>query len=218
MLNSNFFKGSKMFKLNAVVYKNILNIKKLEISKNKVTCIVGESGSGKSTLLRLLNNLISCDSGEIYYNNLLIDNIEPVELRRNIVMLPQHPVVFPGTIRENLLIGLKFSEKSETDVLKLSKVLEMVSLKKQLDDDAEKLSGGEKQRMAIGRIILMKPEVYLFDEPSSALDDKTEEIIIERIVKHIKAEEKTLVMVTHSKKIAKAYSDNIVKIDKGKVI
>lgn len=207
-----------MFKLNAVVYKNILNIKKLEIPKNKVTCIVGESGSGKSTLLRLLNNLISCDSGEIYYDNLLIDNIDAVELRRNVVMLPQHPVVFPGSIKENLLIGLKFSEKPEVDDLKLTKVLEQVSLKKKLDDDAEKLSGGEKQRMAIGRIILMKPEVYLLDEPSSALDDKTEEIIIEKIVKHIKTEEKTLVMVTHSKKIAEHFSDNIVKIDRGRVI
>lgn len=207
-----------MFKLINVVYKNILHIEQLEIPKNKVTCIVGESGSGKTTLLRLLNKLISCDKGEIYYNNLLIDDIDSVELRRKVVMLPQQPVVFPGNVRENLLIGLKFSGKPKESDDKLAKVLEMVSLKKKLDDDADKLSGGEKQRMALGRVILMKPEVYLLDEPSSALDDKTEEVVIERIVKYIKSENKTLVMVTHSNKIALDYSDNILKIEGGRVI
>jgi putative ABC transport system permease protein len=207
--------GLRMFKLNNVVYKKILYIEQLEIPKNKVTSIVGESGSGKSTLLRLLNKLISCDKGEIYYNNLLIDNIDSVELRRKVVMLPQQPVVFPGNIKENLLIGLKFSGKPEVGDDKLTQVLEMVSLKKKLGDDTEKLSGGEKQRVALGRIILMKPEVYLLDEPSSALDDKTEEVVIEKIVKYIKSENKTLVMVTHSKKIALDYSDNIVEIDRG---
>ncbi len=207
-----------MFKLINVVYKNILHIERLEIPKNKVTCIVGESGSGKSTLLCLLNKLISCDRGEIYYKDLLIDDIDSVELRRKVVMLPQQPVVFPGSIKKNLLIGLKFSGKPEEKDDKLIKVLEMVSLKKKLDDDAEKLSGGEKQRMALGRVILMKPEVFLLDEPSSALDDKTEEVVIERVVKHIKAENKTLVMVTHSKKIALDYSDNIVEIKGGRVI
>jgi putative ABC transport system ATP-binding protein len=209
--------GLRMFKLKNVVYKKILHIEQLEIPKNKVTSIVGESGSGKSTLLRLLNKLISCDKGEIYYNNLPIDNIDSVELRRKVVMLPQQPVVFPGSIKENLLIGLKFSGKPEVGDDKLTQVLEMVSLKKKLDDNAEKLSGGEKQRMALGRIILMKPEVYLLDEPSSALDDKTEEVVIERVIEYIKSQNKTLVMVTHSKKIALDYSDNIVEIDRGRV-
>ena len=71
--------------------------------------------------------------------------------------------------------------------------------------------------MALGRIILMKPEVYLLDEPSSALDDKTEEVVIERVIEYIKSQNKTLVMVTHSKKIALDYSDNIVEIDRGEV-
>ncbi|MDQ2086297.1 ABC transporter ATP-binding protein [Herbivorax sp. ANBcel31] len=207
-----------MFKLIDVGYKNILDIEKIEISKNRVTCIVGESGSGKSTLLRLLNKLISCDRGEIYYDNLLIDNIDSVELRRNVVMLPQQPIVFPGSIKDNLLIGLKFSEKPEVKDCKLTKILEMVCLKKKLNEDAEKLSGGEKQRMALGRVILMEPEVFLLDEPSSALDEKTEQMIIEKMVNYTKTEKKTLVMVTHSKKTALEYSDNIIKIDKGRVI
>ena len=204
-----------MFKLINVVYKNILHIERLEIPKNKVTCIVGESGSGKSTLLCLLNKLISCDRGEIYYNDLLIDDIDSVELRRKVVMLPQQPVVFRGSIKKILLIGLKFSGKPEEKDDKLIKVLEMVSSKRSLMTMQKSFPAGKSRGWPFGRVILMKPEVFLLDEPSSALDDKTEEVVIERVVKHIKAENKTLVMVTHSKKIALDYSDNIVEIKGG---
>ena len=207
-----------MFSLKEVRYKNILDIKDLTIKEHKVTCIMGESGSGKSTLLKLLNKLISCDSGEILYNNLSLKEVNPIELRRSVVMLPQFPAIFTGSIKENLLIGLKFSEKPLVSDDKLREVLEMVKLNKDFHEDAEKLSGGEKQRIALGRVILMQPEVLLLDEPSSALDEDTEHMIIESLVNYTKNNNKTLIMVTHSKKIAHHFSDEIVEIKKGKVI
>lgn len=190
-----------MFLLKKVKYKHILDINDLNIEKYKVTSIVGESGSGKSTLLRLLNKLISCDSGEIFYNDQSLDTINSVELRRNVVMLPQLPAIFPGTVRDNLLIGLKFSEKPTVDDAKLRQILNIVHLNKELGDDSDKLSGGEKQRLALGRVILIDPEVFLLDEPSSALDEETERIIIEKLVEYTKESNKTLIMVTHSKKL-----------------
>lgn len=207
-----------MFLLKKVKYKHILDINDLNIEKYKVTSIVGESGSGKSTLLRLLNKLISCDSGEIFYNDQSLDTINSVELRRNVVMLPQLPAIFPGTVRDNLLIGLKFSEKPTVDDAKLRQILNIVHLNKELGDDSDKLSGGEKQRLALGRVILIDPEVFLLDEPSSALDEETERIIIEKLVEYTKESNKTLIMVTHSKKVAQTYSENIVEIHQGKVV
>lgn len=207
-----------MFSFKKVKYKHILDINDLNIEKNKVTCIIGESGSGKSTFLRLLNKLISCDSGEILYKGQPINTINSVELRRNVVMLPQIPVIFPGTVRENLLIGRKFSEKSIVDDEKLHQILKMVHLNKELNDDSEKMSGGEKQRLALGRVILLDPDVFLLDEPSSALDEETENIIIEKLVEYTKEKNKTLIMVTHSKKVAQNYSENIIYIHKGRVV
>jgi len=99
-----------MFDLEKVKYKNILDIEKLHIEKNKVTCIVGESGSGKTTLLKLFNKLISPDGGEIKYLDKSIHDIDSVQLRREVVMLPQSPAIYEGSVKENLLIGLKFSE------------------------------------------------------------------------------------------------------------
>lgn len=207
-----------MFSLKEVKYKHILDIHDLHIKKCKVTCIVGESGSGKSTLLRLLNKLISCDEGQIFYKDASLETIDSVELRRHVVMLPQLPAIFPGTVRDNLLVGLKFAEKSIVDDTRLYQVLRLVHLNKSLDDDSDRLSGGEKQRLALGRVILLDPEVFLLDEPSSALDEETERIIIEKLVAYTKETKKTLIMVTHSKKVAHTYSDNIIEIDQGKVV
>lgn len=207
-----------MFKLNNVRFKNILNIKQLIIPNNKVTCIVGESGSGKSTLLRLLNKLVSCDSGEISFKDRPLNSINSIELRRAIVMLPQQPVIFHGTVMDNLLIGLKFAEKPAAGEEKLRQILSMIHLNKELKDDSDKLSGGEKQRLALGRVILLDPEVLLLDEPSSALDEETERIIVEKLVAYTKETNKTLIMVSHSKKVAENYSDNTIEINRGRVV
>lgn len=207
-----------MFRLDNVKYKNILDIEKLNIPNNKITCIVGESGSGKTTLLKMLNKLVSCDEGSIFYDNTCINDINSVNLRREVVMLPQNPTIFPGSIKDNLLIGLKFSEKPPEKDSKLIQILNMISLNKSLDEDADKLSGGEKQRLALGRILLMDSNVFLLDEPSSALDDETEQIIIKNLVNHTKTYNKTLIMVTHSKKIANQFAQNIIEINKGKIV
>lgn len=217
---SKFMKKRRMtmFSLREVKYKDILNIKSLKIPRHKITCIVGESGSGKTTLLRLLNKLISCDSGEIIYNDEPLKVIDSVELRREVIMLPQAPAIFDGSIKDNLLIGLKFSQRPFASDEKLSEVLEAVKLNKDIYEDADKLSGGEKQRLALGRIMLLEPEVYLLDEPSSALDEETEEMIIRKLIEHTKANNKSLIMVTHSKKIAENFADNIVEVKEGKIV
>ena len=207
-----------MFLFKDVQYKHILNIKNLTIKKQKVTCLIGQSGSGKTTLLRLLNKLISYDNGEILYNNQPLRDINSVELRRNIVMLPQAPAIFSGSIKDNLLIGLKFSERPLASDKQLYEVLQLVKLNKALNQDAEELSGGEKQRVALGRVILMKPEVLLLDEPSSALDEETEFMIIKALVNYTKENNKTLIMVTHSKKVASQFSDEVIEIKEGKII
>jgi putative ABC transport system ATP-binding protein len=166
-------------------------------------------------LLKLLNKLISCDSGEIFYDNQPLRDWDAVTLRRDVIMLPQSPAIFSGTIKDNLLIGLRFSEKQLVLDDKLYEILERVSLNKPLDEAAEKLSGGEKQRIALGRVLLMAPKVLLLDEPSSALDEATEHKIMDVLINYTKQNNKTLIMVTHSKKVATCFSDEIIEVKKG---
>nr|WP_286907379.1 ABC transporter ATP-binding protein [Clostridium sp. UBA1652] len=207
-----------MFLLRNVKYKDVLNIDNLTIESHKVTCIVGASGSGKTTLLRLLNKLISPDSGEILYNGGSINSIDSVKLRRDVVMLPQSPAIFNGNIKDNLLVGLKFSEKPFVSDTKLLETLQLINLKKDLNETPDALSGGEKQRLALGRVILMDPDVLLLDEPSSALDEDTEHIIIDSLVKYSRKNNKTLIMVTHAKKVANTFSDYIIEMKNGEII
>jgi putative ABC transport system ATP-binding protein len=208
-----------MFNFENVKYKDVLDIKDLHIEKNKITCIVGESGSGKTTLLKLFNKLISPDKGEIKYMDKNLRDFDSVKLRREVVMLPQSPAIYEGSVKDNLLIGLKFSEKDEIiQEDSLMKILKEVSLNKNLQDNAEKMSGGEQQRLALGRIILLDPNVYLLDEPSSALDEETEYLVIEKMVDHVRKNNKTLIMVTHTKRIAEEFADNIVEVNKGKIV
>ncbi len=136
---------------------------------------------------------------------------------RNVVMLSQNPIIFQGNIRNNLNIALKFQDKQEKTDSELKKILEKLELPKTLETDASELSGGEKQRLALGRILLLNADIYLFDEPSSSLDDVTEEFIIDMLVNHVKTNNKSAILVTHSKTMANKYSDVIIGIAGGNI-
>lgn len=207
-----------MFLLEGVKYKEILDIDSLLIPKSKTTFIIGSSGSGKSTLLKLLNKLISPDSGEIYYNTELVTDISSVELRRKVVMLSQSPTIFPGTIRDNLLIGLIFSEKEIVSDDELKVMLKLVSLSKELDEDSHTLSGGEKQRLSLARVLLLNPEVLLLDEPSSALDENTEMSVVSTLLDYAKSRDITPVVITHSTILRDTFSENTIEMYNGKVV
>ncbi|AOY18223.1 ABC transporter ATP-binding protein [Bacillus sp. ABP14] len=203
-----------MFRLKDVTYKDILHIPYLQIQKEKITCIIGESGSGKSTLLRMLNDLQSPTSGTIEYNGKLISDYPPIQLRREVVMLGQTPPIFDGTIKNNLLMGLHLSEKPFPNDAALRSALTTVSLEKNLEDNADSLSGGEKQRLAFARIVLMDPPVYLLDEPTSALDSDTERRVMKQFTMLAKEKKKTVIFITHSQQLPEEIADDIIEISK----
>ncbi len=207
-----------MFHLKNVQFKNILNINELAIEAGKITCIVGESGSGKTTLLKLFNHLINFEQGQINYRGEDLKKLDAIALRREVILVPQTPVIFPGTVRDNLQIGLLFSKKEPAADERLLEEIHGLGLYKQLDDQTDTFSGGEKQRLALARVLLMDPEVLLLDEPTSALDDNTVDIVMDRILDYIKSRQKTLIMVTHSKQLAQVAGEINITLDKGSVL
>lgn len=204
-----------MFELKNIKFKDILDIPYLKINEGKVTVITGPSGSGKSTLLKMLNQMQSPTSGEIYYKGENIKQINPIMLRREIPMLGQDVIRYQKTVRDNLLIALKFQNKNLVDDEILKETLKKVKLDIDLDSNIEKLSGGEMQRVAIARLILLNKDTYLLDEPTSALDSVTEDIVIKNFIENFKG--KTIIYVTHSEKIAQKYADNLIEIVGGKL-
>lgn len=206
-----------MFELKDVTYKDILTIRSLHIPEGKITCFVGESGAGKSTLMKMLNIMISPDQGKIYYRGVNIREIDPIDHRRRVIMLEQQPTIFEGTVRDNLNIGLVFSGEDGKQDKELLSALHLVSLQKELDEEAQTLSGGEKQRLALARVYLMDAEVYLLDEPTSALDKETEEKVMTNFFSIMKERKKTVVFISHSNELISTYGENKVTIVKHEV-
>ncbi|WP_027340100.1 ABC transporter ATP-binding protein [Halonatronum saccharophilum] len=207
-----------MFVLKDVEFKDILDIDSLEVPGNKITCIVGPSGAGKSTMLKLLNNLISPDKGEVLYKGNNVKALDPIKLRREVMMLGQKSITFEGSVKDNLEIPFRWLDREVPDDGRLKDILNDVRLNVGLDKGASNLSGGEKQRLSLARILLLRPEVLLLDEPSSALDEETENLVIEKVVDYVKEKDKTLIMITHSKSIARDYGDRIIEMEAGQIV
>lgn len=206
-----------MFLLKDIKFKNILDIENLEINENVVTVVKGESGSGKSTMLKLLNNIISPDSGIVMYNGVDVNDINPITLRREVIMQSQFPTIFPGNVRENLNVIFTLRGEEGLADEKLLKAMEIVNLKKDLNDDAQNLSGGEKTRLSIARLFLVEPDVFLLDEPGASLDSKTEEILMNNVIAEIKKRNKTLIFISHSAN-PEIISDEIITLKDGRVV
>lgn len=207
-----------MFELQQVGFGQVLNLDHLTIPAGKTTCIVGASGSGKSTLLRLLNKLHSPTSGRILWQGNDIASLNSVTLRRQVVMLAQNPVTFAGDLRANLQQGRVFAQLPLASDAELRAALELVNLDKELDAPLGKFSGGELQRMALARVILMQPQVYLLDEPTAALDAGNEVAIIGRLIDYARSHDATVIMVTHSQLLVEQFAEYLVELEQGHIV
>ncbi len=207
-----------MFEFIDVKFKGILDIPALTIGGFGITTIKGPSGSGKSTLLKLLNKLYSPTEGRILFERVDLTELNTIQHRRKVIMLSQNAVMFQGTIRDNMLAGLKFQKRELPGDERLLELMDRLKLNNGLDQPAESLSGGEKQRVALARVMLLEPDIYLLDEPSSALDEDTAQLIIHMLSEHVREGRRSLIMVTHSKAIAQRYSNVIVEVVGGKCV
>ncbi len=194
--------------------KEILKEISLEIKKGEIIGIIGPSGSGKSTLLRCINRLIEIDGGTISYNQKNIADISPINLRREVTLVHQESVMFPGTVYDNVSFGPRL--KDEVDEKYLIKCLKDAGLNTDFfEKNASKLSGGEKKRVALARALALKPKVLLLDEPTSGVDPKNVQTVEKTIVDFSKNLELTVLWVTHYVEQAKRVSNRIANIKDG---
>lgn len=182
-----------------------------------VTALVGPSGAGKSSLLRLLNRLDEPSAGTILWRGKQLAAYPVRELRRQVGMLFQTPVLFPGTVKENLLYGPKAGHLSELP--DPAELLERVGLEKDfLQRAVDGLSGGQAQRVALARALANRPAALLLDEPTSALDhDARDEI--EALIRELQQEEAlTVVWITHDVAQARRVAGMLAVMREGRLL
>ena len=199
----------------------ILNGVSFKVPNGKKVAIVGPTGAGKSTISRLLFRFYDPIEGDITINNDNLKNVDQESLRQKIGVVPQDTVLFNDTIYYNISYGNPLASKE--DVFKAAKVADIHDFIESIPDKYDtlvgerglKLSGGEKQRVAIARTILKNPSIFFFDEATSALDSSTEKEIQENLKKISKG--KTTLVIAHRLSTA-ADADNIIVLDKGEII
>ena len=203
------------------IRRTIINNITFKVPNGKKVAIVGPTGAGKSTISRLLFKFYNPKKGNIYINDTNINKISQESLRKIIGVVPQDTVLFNDTIYYNIAYGNTSSTKEE--VISAAKNADIHDFITSLPDVYEtivgerglKLSGGEKQRVAIARTILKNPKIFFFDEATSALDTSTEKEIQKNLEKISK--NKTTLVIAHRLSTA-ASADNIIVLDKGVVI
>ena len=178
-----------------------------------LTVVAGPSGSGKSTLLRLCNRLEVPTAGRILLDGEPIAAMDPLVLRRRAGMVFQRPVVFAGTVRDNLCVA-KTDVADDEAAAALARVgLAASFLERQADD----LSGGEAQRMCIARTLLTDPDILLMDEATSALDVDAR-LVVEQLIVRLVADGLTVVWVTHDLEQAERLADRTVVVLAGRIV
>lgn len=178
-----------------------------------ITVIVGPSGSGKSTLLRMCNRLEVPTSGRVLLDGADLATIEPTALRRRVAMVFQRPVVFGGSVRDNLCVA-----DPNADETRSADVLQRAGLPPDvLDREAATLSGGEAQRLCVARALLTDPEVLLMDEPTSALD-VDHRLRIEGLARDLAMAGIPILWVTHDLEQADRIADERVELVDGRIV
>lgn len=214
-LNKIYKDGNKMTYVHAV---NDIN---LSIKEGEFVAIVGESGGGKSTLLHLLGGLDNPTSGKVFINGKdiyqMTNDERAIFRRRSIGFVFQFFNLIPVlTAKENIELPISL-DNAEVDEKMIDDLIRVLGLEERINHFPNQLSGGEQQRVSIGRALAYKPEIILADEPTGNLDKKNSQEIMNLLKIFSMKYGITVVMITHDLALA-SMADRIIKIEDGKIV
>ena len=181
--------------------KTTLNKINCQIDKNSFVGIVGKSGSGKSTFCKLISRLYVPNKGTVLIDNYDVQKVEISSIRRQLGIVSQDPLLFAGTIRDNISFGDEsFSDKEIVEASKICCAHEFImelplGYNTKISEKGSTLSGGQRQRIALVRALLKRPKIIILDEATSALDIETEQLFVKNLL--IKFKNSTIIMITH---------------------
>ncbi len=198
---------------------SILQCDNLEIKAGSHVLVYGSSGSGKSTFMKLLMKFMTNYKGSIYLDNLELSNYNINDIRNRLTYISQDEVIYTDTVYNNIVLNNTISYEKYLNILKITGVDKIIGrsiLKDEmvLENNASNLSGGERQRILLARALVKNGDLYIFDEAFSAIDIKTERIILKNIFKYLK--NKTVIVISHRFNNKDLYQ-KFVLIEKGVV-
>ncbi len=196
--------------------RTVLDLTNLEVHRGEVLGIVGPSGAGKSTLLRLLNFLEPPTAGALTFDGQRQNGAPPLATLRRVTTVFQRPVLLDRTVAENVAFGLGL--RGRADAGRVAAALDQVGLTPLARAQARKLSGGEMQRAALARALVIEPEVLLLDEPTANLDPYNIGLIETTVATLNRERGTTVVLVTHNVFQARRLADRVALLLEGQLV
>jgi ATP-binding cassette subfamily C protein LapB len=219
------FQGEVQFRDVGFVYpeqpQQALHGVSFRIEPGEHVAILGRVGSGKSTLARLILGLYQPTSGAVLVDGIDMRQLDPAELRRGIGYVGQEVTLFYGSLRENLVASDALaSDEAIIRAIEISGIEDLINrhpegIDMQVGERGARLSGGQKQAVGIARAVLHEPGILVLDEPSSAMDNATEQAMKRRLGEFIKG--RTTILVTHRTSLLELV-DRIIVMDQGRVV
>ena len=200
---------------------NAVNDVSFTVDKQEFIAMLGASGSGKSTLLHMIGGVDTPTSGKVFINDKDIYSLNDEELshlrRTEVSIIYQfYNLIQTLNVKENITLPLDL-DKQNVDEKYLEKIIKLLNLEDRLKHLPNELSGGEQQRVSIGRALIIKPSIILADEPTGNLDSKNSIEVMELLKSANELFGQTIIMVTHDEKLAQ-YAKRIITIADGKII
>lgn len=205
--------NTQLFYINNISVRNTLYYNNIQILQNTLTIITGKSGAGKSTLLQILNGTQEIDEPytkeRIFYCGKNLEEINPLQLRKEIILIPQKIYLYPVSIKENFITYYNLLDKPYPTDENIKNTLKDLGINKDLNTLCTELSGGERHRVYLALCFLLEPPVLLLDEPTAALDKENAQRLMHILRK--KKQKQSIIMVCHDESLLD-YADTILHL------
>ena len=198
----------------------LLDIDQLTIEAGGIHALIGPNGAGKTTLMNILAFLETPSSGTLCFQEKSVDYLhgDLLDLRRQVVLVDQHPIMFSTTVRANIEFGLKIRSVGSKDRLRIvDEALATVGLSRYREAQAHELSGGETQRLALARALAIGAEVLLCDEPTASVDAENQAVITDLLRQINKEHGTTIIFTTHDRLQAASLAQHALVLENGRL-
>jgi len=199
--------------------QTVLDVPHLAVMPGEVLAVIGPNGAGKSTLLRVMGLLQTPDAGDVRFQGETVTAAQGLSVRRRMASVFQDPLLADAPVLANVSMGLRFRGASNGRMkVQAARWLERLGLAGLGERPSRTLSGGEAQRVAIARALVLGPELLLLDEPFSALDQPTREVLIADLGRILREEHVSTVLVTHDRAEAMTLGDRVGVLMGGRLV